>query len=47
MSTTLSRSKPDDHQEAQLLLPWYVNGTLPLPEHEAVAAHLLRCAACR
>jgi anti-sigma factor RsiW len=33
--------------EAALLLPWYVNGTLSADEVRHVEAHLLRCETCR
>lgn len=35
------------HGECRELLPWYLNGTLTAAEHEAVARHIKRCAACR
>ena len=41
--------KPADsqtHRAIVELLPWYVNGTLPLNEREAVAAHLAECPDC-
>lgn len=37
----------DEHQHVQLLLPWYVNGTLDAGERVAVQAHLGRCARCQ
>lgn len=37
----------DEHQHAQLQLPWYVNGTLEVEERAAVQAHLGRCARCQ
>lgn len=41
--------KPADslsHREIVDLLPWYVNGTLPPNERDAVAAHLAECQDC-
>lgn len=35
------------HESAELLLPWYVAGTLSDPERAAVADHLRACEACR
>lgn len=35
------------HDEAELLLPWLVNGTLPAPEAASLRAHLAGCASCR
>jgi hypothetical protein len=36
-----------DHDEIDLLLPWYVNGTLQPAEHDRVTRHLTTCAECR
>jgi hypothetical protein len=36
----------NDHQKVWEALPWYVNGTLEVGEHEFVARHLLRCRSC-
>ena len=36
-----------DHDEIDLLLPWFVNGTLEPAEHDRVAAHLVNCELCR
>ena len=36
-----------DHDEIDLLLPWYVNDTLESAEHDRVAAHVITCATCR
>ncbi|MDX1405022.1 MAG: zf-HC2 domain-containing protein [Woeseiaceae bacterium] len=36
-----------EHEEIDLLLPWYVNGTLQADERERVAAHLESCRECR
>jgi anti-sigma factor RsiW len=35
------------HQDAELLLPWYVAGSLSEPERSAVAEHVRSCEACR
>jgi anti-sigma factor RsiW len=35
------------HEAAELLLPWFVAGTLPEPERSAVAEHLRTCEVCR
>jgi hypothetical protein len=37
----------DPHARTQLLLPWYVNGTLADKEAAQVARHLTECAECR
>lgn len=37
----------DPHAQTQLLLPWYVNGTLKETEEAQVARHLAECAQCR
>jgi anti-sigma factor RsiW len=34
------------HEQAQQLLPWLVNGTLPAPERELVDRHVRGCLAC-
>lgn len=36
-----------DHDEIDLLLPWYVNDTLEPAEHDRVTRHLTTCAECR
>ena len=33
--------------DIELLLPWYVNGTLPASEQAAVEQHLEECSGCR
>lgn len=47
MSNLTSSRDTFVHQESMALMPWYVNGTLSASEHDMVASHLLRCAACR
>jgi anti-sigma factor RsiW len=42
----MSTLQPPTPHDAELLLPWYVNGTLAESEHRAVEAHLRECAAC-
>ncbi len=36
-----------DHHDIDLLLPWYVNGTLDSVEQDRVANHVAVCAICR
>ena len=36
-----------DHDEIDLLLPWYVNHTLDAAEHERVARHMASCDKCQ
>ncbi len=36
-----------DHDEIDLLLPWYVNDTLDATEHDRVAKHVVSCAKCQ
>jgi anti-sigma factor RsiW len=38
---------PSAHDEAQQLLPWWVNGRLSAPDAARFAAHLNGCAECR
>jgi hypothetical protein len=37
----------DPHRQTQLLLPWYINGTLDEADVACVDAHLSECAECR
>jgi anti-sigma factor RsiW len=37
----------DEHEQAQMLLPWHVNGTLEPAEAAWFEAHLAGCAECR
>ena len=39
--------RPSEHDAAQQLLPWLVNGTLSADETARVEAHLAECAECR
>ena len=41
------RFVPDRHEEAQKLLPWYLNGELDDDERARVEAHLRECAECQ
>jgi anti-sigma-K factor RskA len=41
------RLRGSPHEQAQMLLPWYVNGTLDAQEKADVEAHLAACAECR
>jgi hypothetical protein len=41
------RLRGSPHEQAQQLLPWYVNGTLEADEAALVEAHLAECAECR
>jgi len=41
------RLRGSPHEQAQQLLPWYVNGTLDADEAAMVEAHLAECAECR
>lgn len=37
----------NEHEEIELLLPWYVNATLEPAEHDRVAIHVSSCVACQ
>jgi hypothetical protein len=41
------RLRGSPHEQAQQLLPWYVNGTLEADEAAMVETHLAECAECR
>lgn len=41
------RTKEMDHKEFDMLLPWYVNGTLSVDERHRMEIHLKDCAPCR
>jgi anti-sigma factor RsiW len=41
------RLRGSPHEQAQHLLPWYVNGTLEADDAAMVEAHLAECAECR
>ena len=47
MSGHVLRFEGSAHQQAQRLLPWWVNGTLEGPEFGSVSQHLSNCAQCR
>jgi hypothetical protein len=40
-------SHTHDHDEIDLLLPWYVNDTLGSAEHDRVADHIASCTECQ
>ena len=40
-------SQMQDHDEIDLLLPWFVNETLDPVEHDRVIAHLATCSICQ
>ena len=37
----------DEHREIDLLLPWYVNGSLGGPERDRVRLHVQECHLCQ
>lgn len=39
--------RKQEHEEIDLLLPWYVNATLGPAEHDRVAGHVASCSECR
>lgn len=40
-------NRPEPHDEAEELLPWYATGRLEAMQRERVEAHLAECADCR
>lgn len=40
-------SQTHEHEEVDLLLPWFVNDTLDPAEHDRVANHVAACVACQ
>ena len=46
MTGRIIRLQGDCHQDVQLLLPWYVTGSLDGAEHALVEAHLSQCPEC-
>ena len=40
-------SESHEHERAAQLIPWLVNGTLPIEEATSLSAHLAACATCR
>jgi anti-sigma factor RsiW len=47
MTARIIPMESDEHREAQALLPWLANGTLPAAELERVRSHLATCEKCR
>nr|HET7858781.1 zf-HC2 domain-containing protein [Caldimonas sp.] len=47
MNARIVRLGGDEHQAAQQLLPWLVNGTLAKTEAAQVGAHVAQCSACQ
>ena len=47
MNARILRLGGDEHQAAQELLPWFVNGTLDADEAAQVGAHVAQCSACQ
>jgi hypothetical protein len=45
--TSLTSTTTDPHQQIRLLLPWYLNQSLPFEEHRRVEIHVRDCPACR
>ena len=47
MNARIVRLGGDEHQAAQVLLPWFVNGTLDAAEAAQVGEHVAQCSACQ
>jgi len=47
VNARILRLGSDEHQAAQQLLPWLVNGTLDAAEAAEVGGHVARCSACQ
>jgi hypothetical protein len=47
MSSNIVRLEPDPHAAVQMLLPWYLAGSLGADERAQVEEHLAGCAPCR
>jgi len=47
MNARIVRLGGDEHQAAQVLLPWFVNGTLDAAEAAQIGAHVAQCSACQ
>lgn len=47
MNARILRLGGDEHQAAQVLLPWFVNGTLDAAEAAQIGEHVAQCSACQ
>ncbi|HMA07025.1 MAG TPA: zf-HC2 domain-containing protein [Ramlibacter sp.] len=47
MTARVFQLDSDEHRAVQLLLPWYVSGTLPDEELALVQGHLVQCPRCQ